>query len=105
MSDEPKLKFCPCCGTENVHVYQANNDKYKTYQVKCRKCGLRICKPTRLEVITAWNIRAEPEERTAKVEWYPHLTKLADGHCECGEDVRDDWKYCPTCGARLKWNE
>lgn len=44
----------------------------------------------------------EPE-RTAKVEWYPHLTKLADGHCECGEDVRDDWKYCPTCGARLEW--
>ena len=47
---------------------------------------------------------AKPVERTAKVEWYPHLTKLADGHCECGEDVRDDWKYCPACGARLEWN-
>ena len=45
---------------------------------------------------------AEPE-RTAKVEWYPHLTKLADGHCECGEDVQREWKYCPNCGCRLEW--
>ena len=59
-----ELKPCPCCGTDNVHVYQANNDKYRTYQVKCRKCGLRICKPTRAEVISAWNRRAEPEVKT-----------------------------------------
>ena len=48
------------------------------------------------------DLPSEPE-RTAKVEWYPHLTKLADGHCECGEDVRDDWKYCPNCGCKLEW--
>ena len=49
---------------------------------------------------------AEPErktdERTAKVEWYPGLTTFTDGICECGERVRDDWKYCPGCGARLE---
>lgn len=42
-------------------------------------------------------------ERTAKVKWYPHLTKLADGYCECGEDVQREWEYCPNCGARLEW--
>ena len=55
MSD--KLKPCPCCGSENVHLYQANADKYRTYQIKCKKCGLRISKPTRLEVTEAWNKR------------------------------------------------
>ena len=95
MSGELKLKSCPCCGTENVHVYQANNDKYKMYQVKCRKCGLRICKPTRLEVITAWNRRAEPEERTAKV---------VDIFCgNCGRALIGNEAYCDRCGARLEW--
>ena len=105
MSDEPKLKSCPCCGTENVHVYQANNDKYKTYQVKCRKCGLRICKPTRLEVITAWNRRAEPEERTAKATRKPEAFFY---RCECGYGLcceKNDMNYCPHCGARLEWDE
>ena len=45
---------------------------------------------------------AEPE-RTAKAKWYPYLTILADGNCECGEDVRHEWKYCPRCGGRLEW--
>ena len=52
-----KLNPCPCCGSDNVHLYQANADKYRTYQVKCRKCGLRISKPTRLEATEAWNRR------------------------------------------------
>ena len=99
MSDEPKLKSCPCCGTENVHIYQANNDKYKTYQVKCRKCGLRICKPTRTEVISAWNRRAE-SEWTAKVENVDEINV----HCgNCDTPLSDWWTYCPLCGARLEW--
>lgn len=31
------------------------------------------------------------------------------GHCECGADVyhpeKGEWKFCPHCGARLKWDE
>ena len=35
MSGEPKLKSCPCCGTENVHVYQATaNPKV----IRCCDC-------------------------------------------------------------------
>ena len=45
---------------------------------------------------------AEPE-RTVKAKWYPYLTILADGNCECGENVCHDWKYCPACGGRLEW--
>ena len=46
---------------------------------------------------------AEVSKRTVKVEWYPGLTTFTDGICECGERVRDDWKYCPGCGAKLEW--
>ena len=50
---------------------------------------------------------AEPEQ-TAKVERYSFgetLTYDFDGQCECGKWVDALWNYCPSCGAKLEWNE
>ena len=104
MSEELKPVHCGCGGEAEFYTQPLLG-----CYVICGNCGMRTrLFINRAEAIEAWNtamrgnteeklkafwdgMSAEmKEERTAKVEWYPHLTKLADGHCECGEDVRDD---------------
>ena len=89
------LKPCPCCGSTNVHAYNSKAAQYRQYSIKCKKCGLRVCKATLAEATDVWNQRTE---RTAKV--------LNDGinYCEnCEGYVEAPMAYCPYCGCRLEW--
>ena len=55
------------------------------------------------------NIPSAEQERTAKVKKRFMLVTGGMGDtlplCECGFIVSDKWTYCPSCGARLEWNE
>ena len=114
-------KPCPFCGSNNVKVYDAHQAKFRQYNIKCKKCGARICKATPADAIEAWNRRAMSaelrsseealrSERTAKVtgihdeysfEGICYLTYGKCGHCQ-GEVAYKD-NYCTSCGARLEW--
>ena len=87
------LKPCPFCGNENVKVYNSSDARYRQYNVKCKKCGARICKSTLSEAIEAWNTRAE---RTCH--------KGSGWYCEeCEQTCRRlRMNYCPNCGAVME---
>ena len=117
MSD---LKPCPFCGSENIKHHHYSNQPYQQYIVRCKNCGARVIKASLELAFEAWNRRAEPEERTAKVEHksdtyvvtlpkstttsYETRTNLWE---ECGNchamGMYHGWNYCPSCGARLEW--
>lgn len=64
------LKPCPFCGSENVHGYNASQAKYRQYNVKCMKCGARICKSTLAEAIATWNQRSESVKKEPNYTWH-----------------------------------
>ena len=80
----------------------------RCYTVQCSECGIETKPhPTEAEAVTAWN-RAMGE-RTAKVKKRFMLVTGGMGDtlplCKCGFIVSDKWTYCPSCGARLEWDE
>ena len=62
-----ELKPCPFCGSENIKHHHYSNQPYQQYIVRCKNCGARIIKASLELAFEAWNRRAEPVERTAKV--------------------------------------
>lgn len=115
---EKQLKPCPFCGGE-ANIYQMHFWG-TTYTCECSDCGIET-KPmdTEAEAIEAWNRRTETasdtlmrvlaydatcgvcdkrKERTAKVDWMD-----GDPYCDCGQELRNGFVYCPGCGAKLEW--
>lgn len=112
------LKPCPFCGGE-AHLSNWSDGAY----VWC-ECGVKTevylhsgCVDKAIE---AWNRRTETaldtlmrvfaydatcgvcdkrKERTAKVDWMD-----GDPYCDCGQELRDSFVYCPGCGAKLDWS-
>lgn len=107
-----ELKPCPFCGGKAELVRTQNF----LYHIKCKKCRAtvgEIKKPpsdfrTKLEVIEAWNTRAErtcnTEERTT-TRHGKFKTKYGNRVpiCEwCGYSIGDKrYNFCPHCGARV----
>ena len=55
-----KLKPCPFCGSENLYI--DSGEFFREYEIRCTKCGGRICWfDTKAEAITAWNRRVHNE--------------------------------------------
>lgn len=127
MSGETKkLQSCPFCGGGpvwdyyTVGVWDESEDRWN---VTCDTCGITFEEgfKTRKEAFEAWNRRTETasdtlmrvfaydatcgvcdkrKERTAKVDWMD-----GDPYCDCGQELRDGFVYCPGCGAKLEWSE
>ena len=118
MSEELKPVKCGCGG--EASAYAVPPYRY----IKCSECGIETGRYyTFAEAITAWNkaigkdmnvpSKAEPEERTAKVEEVDVSRNPNNNVYRClncglymhrtawGRDV----KYCANCGAKLDWSE
>lgn len=121
-----QLRPCPFCGGGpvwdyyTVGVWDESEDRWN---VTCDTCGITFEEgfKTRKEAFEAWNRRTETasdtlmrvfaydatcgvcdkrKERTAKVDRMD-----GDAYCDCGQELRDSFVYCPSCGAKLKWSD
>lgn len=61
MMDEPKLKACPFCGSEDVKIITLQHPRYaEAYAVECLDCGVMTWPTISREAATkVWNRRAE----------------------------------------------
>lgn len=59
MSEAPKLKPCPFCGSKDVYIENVSKRSRAHYIVLCAGCGARS-----REVTTGWPPRVEVERRT-----------------------------------------
>lgn len=95
------LKPCPFCGGE-AHLSNWSDGAY----VWC-ECGVKTevylhsgCVDKAIE---AWNRRTDDHFREVKemikVDWMD-----GDPYCDCGQELRDSFVYCPGCGAKLDWS-
>ena len=113
MTDEMKPVNCGCGGEAKIIHCDYYGDKRTS--VYCTDCGIQTgYYPTETEAVTAWN-RAmsgvakdiNVPNKTAKVKkQFVLITGGLGGvmpSCECGWAVNAEWKYCPSCGARLEW--
>ena len=53
--------------------------------------------------ISLLSVLSSASEQTVIIE--PFTTDMNHvGYCKCGYLVNAEWKYCPSCGAKLIWN-
>lgn len=121
-----KLQSCPFCGGGPIWIYDTVgewDESEDRWNLSCDTCGITFEEgfKTRKEAIEAWNRRTETasdtlmrvfaydatcgvcdkrKERTAKVDWMD-----GDAYCDCGQELRNGFVYCPGCGAKLEWGE
>lgn len=92
------LKPCPFCGCE-AKIY---GNGYGMRFVECQVCGAASSMDFKSEgAVSLWNRRAE---RTCRFTKYPdaYPDEIGVGYCsECGEQMNDDYSYCPNCGAKV----
>ena len=91
-----RLLPCPFCGGEAI-VF-GYHDVF--WEAECLRChGAAGDYETKAEAIDAWNTRVE---RTCR-----DIGGLTDFECSsCGyalTGIREMWKFCPDCGARVVW--
>ena len=86
---EIRLMPCPFCGGESVFCH---HEQTGVCWVRCKKCGVTTRGGNRLQVVEAWNTRAE---RTCH--------KGSGWYCEECEQSGGDLRmcHCPNCGARV----
>ena len=52
--------------------------------------------------ISLLSVLSSAPEKTVIIE--PFTTDMSHvGYCKCGYLVNAEWKYCPSCGAKLEW--
>lgn len=62
MGRYPKLKNCPFCASQTIHVLQTGDEPNKlNWMVKCNICMARVIGDTKSAVISNWNMRREHE--------------------------------------------
>ena len=112
-----KLKPVNCgCGGEAKHVTEScwNPEEEKWipnfwHRVICKNCGTQTkAFYTEAEAIEVWNKAMGAknvnisDQETVIIE--PFTTDMNHvGYCKCGYLVNAEWKYCPSCSARLEW--
>lgn len=108
MSDELKPVRCGCGG--DVVVNRVNYEGFEDYEVHCANCFIRTDGYNdEAEAIQAWNKAMSakdinvPNKNIVIVE--PFTTDMNHvGYCKCGYLVNAEWKYCPSCSAKLEWS-
>ncbi len=95
-----KLKPCPFCGSDDVHLYCVND---KGSLVECNNCCYSIdyCLLSEEETIKTWNTRAGKKEGI----WHPIYNEYNECEgfiCVCGVVVRKPSNFCPNCGADMR---
>lgn len=91
------LKNCPFCGSSSIDLTEAYGRKNASVFAECLDCGatgIPFAIGHDAEAVNAWNTRAELTCERGEEFW----------ECSsCGlHGLRDDWKYCPNCGAKVK---
>ena len=96
------------CGCGGKAIVNRNAPNWTV--IYCEKCGIRLNNfDTEAEAITAWNIAMGAKDINisdkATVIIEPFTTDMNHvGYCMCGYLVNAEWKYCPSCGAKLEWS-
>jgi len=99
---------CGCGGEAKVAPY--HGDGYESFYVYCQNCNTDSdYYETEIEAIEAWNRAMGNVEKSSTVERTAKVEMLLCGNCHESNifDVvtRQHYKYCPSCGCRLEWNE
>ena len=102
-----ELMKCGCGGEARVGIVYPDGICF--YRVYCEKCRTQTdIQDTAAEAIEAWNKAMGAknvnisDQETVIIE--PFTTDMNHvGYCKCGYLVNAEWKYCPSCGARLEW--
>lgn len=101
---EGDKRLCPSCGLNSCQ--QERQDYYLSlffiplFPVKrgepywrCGRCG----QPCQAKVM-----RPEPPPRPEPAPWPNESSSAPAGACRfCGGELKQDFKYCPYCGARI----
>ena len=105
MSD--KLKPCPFCGGEAIHI--GGGGQHGIMCTKCKVTNERLhgyfydAYPTYAKAAEAWNHRATPTTHAVIVS--DASTDGATGWCKCercGESINPWANYCSNCGAEVE---
>ena len=117
---QPKPVRCGCGGEAVVKMWAEPDTPFLVMCEKCKASSGDYSSES--EAIEAWNramgatdtnvggkfakdINVPDKERTAKVT---HKPEAFFYRCECGYGLcceKNDMNYCPSCGARLEWDE
>lgn len=86
--------------TETVKQLFTSQESAEDYiRQATKKWGKAFMKGFTVEEVPVKVEKASYTERTAKVDWMD-----GDSYCDCGQELRDSFVYCPGCGAKLDWS-